>query len=208
MSTENDKMIQPNPEIEVIIDSATAKAKYYNHEYVTLEHILYGIITYEPFGKLLDNYGVDIQGMSQDVEIYLAQQTFLISEENTTPRRTHSVERVLNRALTQVLFSSRRSLTVIDLVISISQETNSQAAYFLLKYGIEDRDELIEYYNHFYNAKTGRKTANDKKATDILNEYCTDLNALALEGKIDPVIGREYELEEITHVLALSLIHI
>jgi ATP-dependent Clp protease ATP-binding subunit ClpA len=195
-------MIQPNPEIEVIIDAATAKAKYYNHEYVTLEHILYGIVTYEPFGKLLGNYGVDVDGMTQDIDKYLGQQTYIISAENTTPRRTHTVERILNRALTQVLFSARRSLTVIDLVISISQETNSHAAYFLLKYGIEDRDDLIEYYNSFYNSKSGRKSATDKQATDILNEYCTDLNARALEGKIDPVIGREYELEEITHVLA------
>jgi len=195
-------MIQPNPEIEVIIDAATAKAKHYNHEYVTLEHILYGIVTYEPFGKLIENYGVDVPAMTQDIETYLDQQTHLISIDATTPRRTHSVERVLNRALTQVLFSARRSLTVIDLVISITQETNSHAAYFLLKYGIEDRDNLIEYYNRFYNAKSGRKNANDKKATDILDEYCTDLNAQATEGKIDPVIGREYELEEISQVLA------
>jgi ATP-dependent Clp protease ATP-binding subunit ClpA len=195
-------MIQPNPEIEVIIDSATAKAKFFNHEYVTLEHILYGIVAYEPFGKLLDSYGVDVQGMTQDIETYLANQTYLISVEHTAPRRTHSVERVLNRALTQVLFSARRSLTVIDLVISMGQETNSHAAYFLLKYGIEDRDDLIEFYNKHYNAKSGRKNATDKKATDILNEYCTDLNAQATEGKIDPVIGRTYELEEITQVLA------
>jgi ATP-dependent Clp protease ATP-binding subunit ClpA len=195
-------MIQPNPEIEVIIDAATAKAKYYNHEYVTLEHILYGIITYEPFGKLLNNYGVDTDAMTNEVDTYLSQQTFLISEQNTTPRRTHSVERCLNRALTQVLFSARRSLTVIDLVISITQETNSHAAYFLLKYGIEDRDELIKYYNEYYNAKVGRKNASAQKATEILNEYCSDLNAKAQEGKIDPVIGREYELEEISQVLA------
>jgi ATP-dependent Clp protease ATP-binding subunit ClpA len=195
-------MIQPNPEIEVIIDAATAKAKYHNHEYVTLEHILYGVVTYEPFGKLLDNYGVDVTGLTQDIDSYLVNQLHLVTNTSTPPHRTHSVERVLNRALTQVLFSARRSLTVIDLVISITQETNSHAAYFLLKYGVESRDDLIEYYNQFYNAKSGRKTATDKKATEILNEYCTDLNAQAQEGKIDPVIGREYELAEITQVLA------
>ena len=195
-------MIQPNPEIEVIIDSATAKAKFYNHEYVTLEHVLFGIMTYEPFNKLMDNYGVDVTGMIRDIESYLVTQTHSINPSSAAPRRTHSVERCLNRALTQVLFSARRNLTVIDLIISISQETNSHAAYFLLKYGIEDRDDLIKYYNEFYNAKAGRKTANTTKATEILKEYCTDLNEQATEGKIDPVIGREYELEEITHVLA------
>jgi len=195
-------MIQPNPEIEVIIDSASNKAKYYNHEYVTLEHLLYGIVTYEPFGKLLDNYGVDVAGMTQDIDTYLSKQNYLIGNDATTPRRTHRLEQVLNRALTQVLFSARRSLTVIDLVISISQETSSHAAYFLLKYGIEDRDELIKYYNDHYNPTRGRKAATDQKATEILNEYCTDLNAQAEAGKIDPVIGREYEIDEISQVLA------
>ena len=202
MSTENDKMIQPNPEIEVVIESATAKAKLYGHEYVTLEHVLYGIMAYEPFNKFIQNYGVDVTGMLQDVESYLANQLHLITSQSGEPRRTHSVERCLNRALTQVLFSARRNLTLIDLLVSMSQETSSHAAYFMLKYGIEDRDDLIKYYNEFYNAKGGRKVANDKKATEILREYCTDLNEQATEGKIDPVIGREYELEEITHVLA------
>ena len=58
-----DKMIQPNPEIEIIINSATEKAKFHNHEYVTLEHILFGLLSYAPFSKLLDNYGVDVGGM-------------------------------------------------------------------------------------------------------------------------------------------------
>jgi ATP-dependent Clp protease ATP-binding subunit ClpA len=195
-------MIQPNPEIEVIINAASAKAKHYNHEYVTLEHLLFGIVTYEPFNKLLDNYGVDVAGMVQDVEQYLSTRQDLVSNDNSEPRRTHRLEQVLNRALTQVLFSARRTLTVIDLLISITQEANSHAAYFLLKYGVEDRDELIKYYNEFYNAKNGRKAANDTKATEILREYCTDLNEQARENKIDPVIGREYELEEIAHILA------
>jgi len=195
-------MIQPNPEIEVIIDLATAKAKTLGHEYVTLEHLLYGVMNYEPFNKFIQNYGVDSTGMINDIDQYLAKQTHIVGNQPIDPRRTHGVERTLNRALTQVLFSARRNLTVIDLLISISQENTSHAAYFLLKYGIEDRDDLIRYYNEFYNAKAGRKTANTAKATEILQEYCTDLNEQATEGKIDPVIGREHELEEITHVLA------
>ena len=120
-------MIQPNPEIEVIIDAATAKAKYYNHEYVTLEHVLFGIVTYEPFNKLLDNYGVDVQGLAQDIETYLSEQTHLISETQTNPRRTHRLEHVMNRALTQVLFSGRNHMQVMDLFLGITGETNSHA---------------------------------------------------------------------------------
>ena len=109
-----DKMIQPNPEIELIISAATEKAKFHNHEYVTLEHLLYGIITYEPFNKLLDQYGVDVVGLDKDVDDYVSSQNFLVSNTlDCEPKRTHSLERVLNRAFTQVLFSARQVMQVI-----------------------------------------------------------------------------------------------
>ena len=196
-------MIHPNPEIEVVINLATEKAKYHNHEYVTLEHILYGLVTYEPFGKFLDNYGVDIDGLTTDIDDYLSSQTYLVSDEaECNPKKTHRIEHVLNRALTQVLFSARHQLQVIDLFISITQEHNSHAAYFILKYGIENRDDFVKYYNENYHTPRNRKHANAMRATEILKEHCEDLNAQATEGKIDPVIGREYEIDEISQVLA------
>jgi len=198
-----DKMIQPNPELEVIVSTATEKAKYFNHEYVTLEHILYGTLTYQPFNKLLDNYGVDVEGIVKDIDDYLSSQSYLVSNiPNYEPKKTHSLERVLNRAFTQVLFSARQTMQVIDLFISITQEHNSHAAYFILKYGITDRNDFITYYNEHYHSPKNRKVAHAIRANEILKEYCTDLNELATEGKIDPVIGREYEIDEISQVLA------
>ena len=196
-------MIHPNPEIEVVINSATEKAKYHNHEYVTLEHILYGLVTYEPFGKLLTAYGADVDGLAKDTDDYLSSQTYLVSDEpDYSPKKTHTLERTLNRALTQVLFSARHQLQIVDLFISITQEHNSHAAYFILKYGIDNRDDFIKFYNDNYHAPRNRKHANTIRATEILKEHCEDLNAQAAEGKIDPVIGRDYELEEIAQVLA------
>ena len=198
-----DKMIQPNPEIEVIIKAATEKARFHNHEYVTLEHILYGMVFYEPFGKLLAAYGVDTEGIGKDLDDYLSTQTYLVSNINDcNPKKTHSLERVLNRALTQVLFSARQQLHLIDLFLSITQEHNSHAAYFILKYGVDGRDDFIHFYNQNYHAPRGRKIASEMRALEILKEHCTDLNAQAKEGKIDPVIGREYEIDEIAQVLA------
>jgi ATP-dependent Clp protease ATP-binding subunit ClpA len=128
-------MIQPNPEIEVIIESAAQSAKKFNHEYVTLEHLLLALINYEPFGTLLYNFGSDNENLCKDLEDYLTAQTFLTSKKtNVVPRKTHALERVFNRAFTQVLFSGRSHMQIIDLFISLYAEANSHATYFLLKY--------------------------------------------------------------------------
>ena len=196
-------MIQPNPEIEVVIKGATESAKDLNHEYVTLEHLLKSLVCYQPFGNLLMNYGVDVNGLIKDLDDYLALQTFIISsKQDVEPKKTHALERVFNRAFTQVLFSGRQHMQIIDLYVSILSEHSSHAAYFMLKYGMENRNDLVDFYNRNYNSGRNRKMAAGIKASEVLNEYCTDLNEEAKEGRIDPVIGREFEIEEITQVLA------
>lgn len=197
-------MVQPNPEIEVIIGDATNLAKSMQHEYVTVEHLLKALITYKPFNDLLTGFGADVAGLTADLTSYLQNQTHIVNPNVTNPKKTHALERVFNRAFTQVLFSNRQLVQTIDLYLSITSETNSYAAYYLLKYGI-DRGALVEYYNHNYiegkvarNSKPGSKNG----GADALEEHCTDLNKLAEENKIDPVIGRATEIAEITEVLA------
>ena len=194
--------LQHNPEIEVVISNATDLAKKYNHEYVTLEHLLHGLISYKPFNELLYNFGADTQQLLEEIEDYVHKQTYIIStEENCVPKKTHALERTFNRAFTQVLFSGRTHVQVIDVFLSISSETNSHASYFLLKYGL-DRNKIVDFYNANYVESKGRKVANASRADEILKEYCDNLNEKAKEGKIDPIIGREFELEEIAHILA------
>jgi ATP-dependent Clp protease ATP-binding subunit ClpA len=199
--------MQNNPEIEHIINTACVLAKDYKHEYVTLEHLLIALIESKNFNKLLTDYGVDVENLLRDLYDYIGRQTHLVNETklDLTPMRTHSLERVFNRAFTQVLFSARDQMEPIDLFLSISQEPNSHAAYFMLKWGI-NRKQLIDFFaeqnsDRFNRAKKVESTKKDF-ADKILTEYCTDLNAQVLEGKIDPVIGRAYELEEIAQVLA------
>jgi ATP-dependent Clp protease ATP-binding subunit ClpA len=195
-----------NPDVEHIIATACEIAKDYKHEYVTLEHLLAALVEFEQFNKLLDDFGTDVSGLLRDIYDYVGRQDHLVNleKENLAPQRTHSLERVFNRAFTQVLFSAREEMLPIDLFLSISQEPNSYAAYFLLKWGI-NRKQLTEFFTEQNSDKFG-KTApkKDKKsyADKILDEYCTNLNKRVDEGKIDPVIGREYELEEIAQVLA------
>jgi ATP-dependent Clp protease ATP-binding subunit ClpA len=196
-------MIQPNPEIEVIIKNASDTARALNHEYVTLEHLLKSLVAYDPFGEFLDSYGVDVEGLKNDLDQYLSEQSFLVSNtESTEPKKTNALERVFNRAFTQVLFSGRSTMQVIDLYISVFAEHNSYAHYFLLKYGLDNRQDVLEYYNDNYSAKRGKARAVNIKSTETLEQYCTDLNAQARAGKIDPVIGRDYEIDEIAQVLA------
>lgn len=196
-------MIQANPEIELIISAAGDNAKRHKHEYVTLEHLLYAILNYRPFGDLLKNFGTDVDAILSDIDSYNSRfdngnQT---DDEDLQPKKTHALERVFNRSLTQVLFSGRNHMQVMDLFLSITGEQNSHAAYFIIKHGI-DRSKIVEFYNENYKEGNSRKNASKQRAIEVLKEYCDDLNELANEGKIDPVIGREHELDEIAHVLA------
>lgn len=194
-------MIQPNPEIELIIEDAVQSSKKFNHEYVTLEHLLAALIRYQPFQDLLKQYGCDTDALLADLQTHLTNQTCLQSKNKLVPKKTHALERVFNRAFTQVLFGGRSHMQVIDLFISLYAETNSHAAYFLLKYGL-DRNHVVEFYNRNYKQAQGKGIANSQRADQVLAEYCTNLNQLARENRIDPVIGRDLEIEEITQVLA------
>jgi ATP-dependent Clp protease ATP-binding subunit ClpA len=196
-------MIQNNPEIETIISMAADSAKKHRHEYVTLEHLLYALVSYKPFNQLLEKFGTDTEGMINDLDTYNASRADCLVEgsDDYTPRKTHALERVFNRALTQVLFSGRNHVQVIDIFLSIGGESNSYANYFLLKYDL-DRARITEFYNKHYKEARSRKTAVKSRAAEVLAEFCDDLNKQAKDGKIDPVIGREQELEEIAQVLA------
>jgi ATP-dependent Clp protease ATP-binding subunit ClpA len=196
-------MIQHNPEIEVIIANATDTAKKYNHEYVTLEHLAHGLVGFKPFNDLLISFGADVNGLIGDLEEYLQKQTYILNSAliDKDPKKTHSLERVFNRAFTQVLFSGRNHVQIIDIFLSIASESNSHASYFFIKYGL-DRGVIVDFYNEHYIETKGRRVRPDARADDILNEYCENLNVAAKEGKIDPVVGREFELEEIAQVLA------
>jgi ATP-dependent Clp protease ATP-binding subunit ClpA len=193
-------MLQTDPEIDHIVAEATEMAKRYNHEYVTLEHVFLSMVRYEPFRSFLVDYGADVGGIDADIDAYLLGQISLISTQGD-PKKTHALERVFNRAFTQVLFSSRTHIQLMDLFLSIHAENNSFAHYFMVKYGL-DRSKLIEMYNTSYKSNASKSVASNAQADKILEHYCNNLNKQAAEGKIDPVIGRETETNDIVEILA------
>jgi ATP-dependent Clp protease ATP-binding subunit ClpA len=193
-------MLQTNPEIDLIVSDATEIAKQLQHEYVTLEHVFLAMTRYEPFKDFLISFGADVLGLDADLEDYIKGQSFFVSAD-VDPKKTHALERVFNRAFTQVLFSARTHVQVMDLFLSIHAETNSYAHYFMVKYQL-DRAKLVEMYNKGYKSDTNKIVATQTQADKILEFYCTNLNKQALDGKIDPVIGRDVELNDIIEILA------
>ena len=194
-------MLQTSPEIDYVVSEATEIAKNMNHEYVTLEHVFLSMIRHEPFKDFLKNkFGADVEGLDYDLESYLLNQVHLLTN-NIDPKKTHSLERVFNRAFTQVLFSGRNHIQIIDLFLSIYSESNSYAHYFMVKYNLE-RQKLIDLYSKNYQSDLGKSIASSAQADKILEHYCDNLNKQAESGKIDAVIGRETEINEIIEALA------
>lgn len=195
-------MLSTNPEIDHILSEATNIAKDLKHEYVTVEHLMLALIKYKPFNELLSSYGADVDGLVQDIELYLIGLTSIVSKnDNAEPKKTHAIERLFNRAFTQVLFSARTHVQVIDIFVSVHAEANSYAHYFMIKYGL-DRNRVVDFYNKNYSEDINRRQLSSSKIDQFLEQYCTNLNKQVKEGLIDPVIGREFELDEITEVLA------
>lgn len=124
--------MQNNPEIELIVDQAVKLAREKSHEYVITEHVLLSLIRHAPFRKTLDKFGVEVTQMDQEVNAYLDSMKGMIKNDpDLQPRKTQTLERLFNRANVQVMFTGRRTLTTLDLYLSIMAETNSHAHYFL-----------------------------------------------------------------------------
>jgi ATP-dependent Clp protease ATP-binding subunit ClpA len=192
--------MQNNPEIENIIETAVKIARDKNHVYVMTEHVLAAMLVHEPFVKLLIKFGVDVEILAQELNDFLDKQTAITSrDQDVIPRKTNALERMFNRAMTQVLFTGRRTLTTADLYLAMMAENNSHAQYFLLKHGVT-KQEFLKFWDQHYNNRDGALT--DRQATEILEEFCTNLTHMANKDQLEPVIGRDQDIQEMITVLA------
>lgn len=192
--------MQNNPEIEQLVSSAVNIAEGFKHEFVTTEHLLLAMLRYEPFAKCLISFGVELDQMIQEVTNFLQGLNGIVKQDaDLQPRKTAALERVFNRGNVQVMFTGRRTLTTIDLYLSIMSETNSHAHYFLLKYGVK-KAEFIDHWQKTYTQ--GDVKLSDQQATEILTEYCSNLTEQAKKNQLEPLIGRATELQEMITVLA------
>ena len=198
--------LQPNKDLEQIFESAVRLANEYNHEYVTLEHFLHSLVTNEAFASLLTNFGADVKTLTNDVTKFIQENLKEIVNPNIDrPKKTHTVDKVLNRAFTHVLFSGRQVIEPVDCFISMFAEKKSYAIYFIRKANI-DKDKFLNFVQKEIikeEAAESHELQNKNPQLErMINQFCTNLTAKAKAKKIDPVIGREKELEEIQLVLA------
>jgi ATP-dependent Clp protease ATP-binding subunit ClpA len=197
-------MLEPNKDLEQIFENSVQVAHMNRHEFVTLEHFLLSMLNNEPFLEILTQFGTNINSFKDDLENYVNNELddLLVAETVYTPRKTAVVERVLNRAFTQVLFSGRQIMEPLDCFISIFSEKKTQAFWFMTKAGIE-KDAFINFVKKEVVTEPELIEATvNPQAEKMILQFCTNLSERAKNKKIDPVIGREKEIEEIELVLA------
>jgi len=208
-------MLEANESLENIFENAVLEAEKRKHEYVTIEHVLLALIKDEGIGTTLTEYKVVVGALIKDVEDYLdtkCKDIVTKGKEPITPRKTASLERLMNRAFTQALFQGRQDVSSIDILISIFSEKKSYAAFFLKKHNVNKQDlmDLVStetILDEGMAAMGGTQPAGEQKlrpnqADRILKSYCENLNQKYFDKKIDPVIGREEETEQLKQILA------
>ncbi len=210
-------MLEANESLENIFENAVSEAEKRKHEYVTIEHVLLSLIKDKMIGGTLVDFKINVGMLIKDVEDYLDTKCNDIvakGKDKVVPRKTASLERLMNRAFTQALFQGRQDVSAIDILISIFSEKKSYAAFFLKKYNVNKQDlidlvstETILDEGMAGLAPIGGQPQSEQKlrpnqADRILRSYCENLNQKYFDKKIDPVIGRDEETNELKQILA------
>jgi ATP-dependent Clp protease ATP-binding subunit ClpA len=209
-------MLEANEGLENIFENAVKEAEKRKHEYVTIEHVLLALVKDETIGTTLTEFKVNVGALIKDIEDYLdtkCKDIVAKGAEPMTPRKTASLERLMNRAFTQALFQGRQDVSSIDILISIFSEKKSYAAFFLKKHQVNKQDlmDMVSTETILDEGMAGLGGAEPHKgeqklrpnqADRILKSYCENLNQKYFDKKIDPVIGREDETEQLKQILA------
>ena len=196
-------MVEPSTELQAVFEKAMKDAIKLKHEYVTLEHLLYAMLCEDTFSTLVNGYGADVDHMKKELESFLKTklQDIITHEKAYKPKKTQSVERVLNRAFTQVLFNGRNNIEIHDIFLSILSEKKSWSYFITQKVGIQ-KEKFVDYMsNEVIDILEEEETANMGAANRALRDFTTDLNHQVKLNKIDPVIGRSEEIEQVSLAL-------
>lgn len=188
-----------NEHINRVLDRAATFAEENEHEYLTTEHLLWSLLQEKEVQHIITNVGAKPNIIRNNVEKYINSNALKVPSDSVTkyqgPLQTTAMRRIFQRALSNFIFSGRSEITSIGLLLSVMCEENSPSYYFLQKGGVT-RDRIINYMKkHDIDGAAGT-------AESPLEEYCRNLNKASREGQIDPVIGREDELQDTIEVLA------
>ncbi|RJT22142.1 ATP-dependent Clp protease ATP-binding subunit ClpA [Buttiauxella izardii] len=199
-----------NQELELSLNMAFARAREHRHEFMTVEHLLLALLSNPSAREALEACSVDLVALRQELEAFIEQTTPVLpaSEEERDTQPTLSFQRVLQRAVFHVQSSGRSEVTGANVLVAIFSEQESQAAYLLRKHEVS-RLDVVNFISHGTRkdepnqAPGAENPVNEEQAggEDRMENFTTNLNQLARVGGIDPLIGREKELERAIQVL-------
>ncbi len=191
-------MVEPSDELQLVFEKAIDVAKKLKHEYLTIEHLLFAMLCDESFTNCIQGYGADPEYIKKNLEHYLKNKCdeIVSSQDVTKPRKTQTVERVLNRAFTQVLFNGRQRIEPTDVFIAMMSEKRSWSNYYIQQANI-DKEKFADYINSEVETSEEEENPRDNQGDRALKAFTTNLNDSVKKNKIDPVIGRVEELENI-----------
>jgi ATP-dependent Clp protease ATP-binding subunit ClpA len=191
-------MVEPSEQLQAVFEKAINDCKKLGHEYMTLEHLAFAMMCEEKFYEMIKNYGSDADYIKTNLEHHLKKQCDdikILTPGKFKPKKTQTVERVLNRAFTQVLFSGRQSIELVDVFLSMLSEKRSFAVYYMSNGGVE-KDKFTDFVSNEIE-QDEEEHASDGQSERALRAFTTNLNDSVKKNKIDPVIGRAEELEQI-----------
>ncbi|SFQ96507.1 MULTISPECIES: ATP-dependent Clp protease ATP-binding subunit ClpA [unclassified Enterobacter] len=200
-----------NQELELSLNMAFARAREHRHEFMTVEHLLLALLSNPSAREALEACSVDLVALRQELEAFIEQTTPVLplSEEERDTQPTLSFQRVLQRAVFHVQSSGRSEVTGANVLVAIFSEQESQAAYLLRKHEVS-RLDVVNFISHGTRkdepgqaSEPGNQPNTEEQAggEERMENFTTNLNQLARVGGIDPLIGRDKELERAIQVL-------
>lgn len=195
-----------SPDFEIVRKRIETYTKKNRHEFITVEHLLLGLINDQAVKDMLDDFGVDASELSDALKIYLSDYVPKTADDNARIKSTKSCERVLQRAIWHHQSSGiERPIDCMDVLVGIFSEKDSQALYLLQAREVS-KLRVLRYISHNKKDETApsQTPSEDKEPTkskNPLEEFATNLNERAKKGRIDPLIGRDAEIERTAQVL-------
>ena len=199
-------------ELSATLGFAVKEAKRRRHEYVSIEHILFAILN-DPNGiEIIENCGGDIDNLLDALESFFDEKIERIPEGNDyVLQQTIGFQRVIQRAVNHARSAEKQEVAVADVLASIFLEKDSHAEYFLSSQGVT-RLDVLNYISHNISkdpfeggpgglVRPGKEERDRRQKSNPLALFTLNLIEMAAEGKLDPLIGREIELERTMQVL-------
>ena len=198
-------------ELEVSLHMAFVEARQKRHEFITVEHLLLALLDNPTAAEVLRTCGANLDELRKQLSQHIAEQTPRIgTEREVDTQPTLGFQRVIQRAILHVQSSGKKEVTGANVLVAIFGEKDSHAVYFLQQQGIT-RLDVVNYISHGitktpqpHSGKTEQESEQEgqaETANSPLDNYTQNLNAQALAGKIDPLIGRDRELERVIQTL-------